>query len=333
MDPRRDLIAVRHAGHRFGPLALPSFEDVDLTIRRGEFVAVVGPSGGGKTTLLRTMLGLVEPTYGSVVRAPGLRVGFVPRVRAMDAALPLTVFQTVALSCPGVGRTARRDRHRIAELLERLGIGGLAARHLASLSGGERQRVDVARALCGRPDLVVLDEPASAVDVATRRDLVQLFREIVHDGDGPTVLVTTHDVNGVAAHVSRLVAFHRTVVADGPPLEVLHPYVLERTFGVSMRVVRRAGVPIVAESRGVGSGVDGSGADSVVGPCPPQPSATSPARTSPAMTSSRRAAPPGATPSATSPSSRTSTTARPHSSTPCSDRPGPSAPTKNSPIG
>ncbi|MEY2958531.1 MAG: hypothetical protein RLZZ01_1099 [Actinomycetota bacterium] len=256
MDRRHVLLEVRHAGHRFVGSAVPSFEDVELVVRRGEFVGIVGPSGGGKSTLLRVLVGLAAPTYGCVVRPSGLRVGYVPQVSGMVRALPLTVAQTVALSIDGRRHDRRVVRRRIDELLDVLGLGGLGGRHLATLSGGERHRVEIARALVGRPDLVVLDEPAAALAGTARRHLVGLLEGIATADDGPAVVITTHDVNGVAARLPRIVAFDRTVVADGPPPEVLHPYVLERTFGVPMQVFRCNGVPVVVESRPVGAVAD-----------------------------------------------------------------------------
>ncbi|NNE12889.1 MAG: ATP-binding cassette domain-containing protein, partial [Ilumatobacter sp.] len=137
---------------------------------------------------------------------------------------------------------------RIHELLGRLGLDGFADRHISELSGGQQQRVFVARALVGEPDLLVLDEPASGIDVATRHEMLHLLADL-HRG-GIAILLTTHDVNALAAHLPRLICFNRTVVADGTPSEVLHPYVLERTFGAPMQVLRHGGMPVVLERHG-----------------------------------------------------------------------------------
>ena len=96
------------------------------------------------------------------------------------------------------------------------------------------------------PDVLVLDEPAGGVDVATRHEILHLLADLHHDG--MSIVLTTHDINGLAAHLPRLVCFNRTVVADGPPAEVLHPYVLERTYGAPMSVLQHGGMPVVLET-------------------------------------------------------------------------------------
>jgi ABC-type Mn2+/Zn2+ transport system ATPase subunit len=110
--------------------------------------------------------------------------------------------------------------------------------------------VFLARALAQRPDLLMLDEPASGVDVATRHEMLHVLADLHHNG--LPIVLTTHDINGLAAHLPRLVCFNRTVIADGPPDQVLHPYVLERTYGAPMDVLQHGGMPVVLEHRGHG---------------------------------------------------------------------------------
>jgi ABC-type Mn2+/Zn2+ transport system ATPase subunit len=147
---------------------------------------------------------------------------------------------------PRFGRLDGRDARRTAHVLDRLGLAGLAGRQISALSGGQQQRVFLARALVHDPDVLVLDEPAGGVDVATRHEILHLLADLHHDG--MSIVLTTHDINGLAAHLPRLVCLNRTVVADGPPAEVLHPYVLERTYGAPMSVLQHGGMPVVLES-------------------------------------------------------------------------------------
>ena len=130
-------------------------------------------------------------------------------------------------------------------MLERLGLGGLGNRHIRELSGGQQQRVFIARALFHQPDLLVLDEPTSGVDVRTRHDLMHLLADL-NEG-GMSILLTTHDLNGLAAHLPRLVCLNTTVIADGAPNEVLTPAVLEQTYGAPMEVLIHGGMPVVLE--------------------------------------------------------------------------------------
>ncbi len=245
------LIAFEHLGCSYGRTA--AVEDTSFDVSRGDFLGIVGPSGSGKTTLLKALLGIVEPTYGSARSAPGVRVGYVPQIEAIDWNFPATVRDVVTMSV-GRRRFRRVDaatRDRIGDVLDRLGLVGLHDRHIRALSGGQQQRVFVARALVQEPDLLVLDEPASGVDVASRHEMLHLLADLHRDG--LSIVLTTHDINGLAAHLPRLICFNRTVIADGPPEQVLHPYVLERTYGEPMQVLQHGGMPLVVERREHGS--------------------------------------------------------------------------------
>jgi ABC-type Mn2+/Zn2+ transport system ATPase subunit len=130
-------------------------------------------------------------------------------------------------------------------VLDRLGIGGLAGRHIRELSGGQQQRVFVARALLREPELLVLDEPTSGVDARVRHELLHLLADL--NADGLSIVLTTHDLNGIATHLPGLVCLNKTVIAVGSPAEVLTPEILERTYGASMDVLVHHGVCIVVD--------------------------------------------------------------------------------------
>jgi ABC-type Mn2+/Zn2+ transport system ATPase subunit len=225
--------------------------DAHVTFHSGDFVGIVGPSGSGKTTLLKAILGTVKPREGHVTKKPGLRMGYVPQVETVDWNFPVTVLEVVVMT-----RTAGRFFPRISpderkdalNVLERLGLGGLHNRHIRELSGGQQQRVFVARALFHRPELLILDEPTSGVDVRTRHEVLHLLADL-HD-DGVSIVLTTHDLNGLAAHLPRLICMNVDIVADGPPLAVLNSSVLERTYGAPMEVLIHGGMPLVLESGG-----------------------------------------------------------------------------------
>ncbi|MEJ7801354.1 MAG: metal ABC transporter ATP-binding protein [Ilumatobacter sp.] len=259
MPAARRLVSFYHVGCAYG--ATVAVEDTSFCIVGAEFVGIVGPSGSGKTTVLKALLGIVDPVYGRIERSPDLRVAYVPQVEAIDWSFPATVADVVTMSVPRP-RFRRADpefRARIAELLDRLGLGGLHDRHIRELSGGQQQRVFIARALAQRPELLVLDEPASGVDVATRHEMLHVLSDLHRDG--MAIVLTTHDINGLAAHLPRVICFNRTVIADGAPGDVLHPYVLERTYGAPMQVLQHGGMPLVVEHRGHGRPVAGGAAD------------------------------------------------------------------------
>ena len=226
-------------------------DGVDLAIMRREFTGVVGPSGSGKTSLLRAILGTLHPSAGRVVRRAGLRVGYVPQVETVDWSFPVTVSQCVLMARCG-GRlwpwASRAERAEVAGVLARLGIGELGERHIRELSGGQQQRVFIARALLQRPELLLLDEPTSGVDVKLRHEVLHLLEDLNANGMG--ILLTTHDLNGIAAHLPRLVCLNREVIGVGPPREVLTQEVLERTYGASLEVLEHGGMVVVVDAFG-----------------------------------------------------------------------------------
>jgi ABC-type Mn2+/Zn2+ transport system ATPase subunit len=227
--------------------------DVDLTIREGAFVGIVGPSGAGKSTLLRLMEGSIKPQAGSIIAGGGrkrsLRLGAVPQLETIDWNFPITVEEVVLLGLAADRRlrpwSSPAMRADAREILRQLGIDDLAKRHIRNLSGGQQQRVFIARALIRRPELLLLDEPTSGVDVATRHDVLHLLHELNHDGIA--IVLTTHDLNAVAAHLPSLVCLNRSVVAAGTPHDVLQPDVLRRLYGADMIVVEREGLLLIGD--------------------------------------------------------------------------------------
>jgi ABC-type Mn2+/Zn2+ transport system ATPase subunit len=197
---------------------------------------------------LRVLLGAVRPVAGTVRRRPGLRVGYVPQVEAVNWNFPVTVAECVLMARTR-GRVlpwrSRAEHDEVTELLARLGIDHLARRHIRELSGGQQQRVFIARALLGQPELLLMDEPTSGVDARTRHDVLHLLGDF-HD-EGLAIVITTHDLNGIAAHLPHLVCLNTEVIGQGAPRDVLNADVLERTYGAPMEVLEHAGMPIVVE--------------------------------------------------------------------------------------
>jgi ABC-type Mn2+/Zn2+ transport system ATPase subunit len=249
MTAQREEALVRLAGVGCTYGATPAVLGVDLEIDPHQFTGVVGPSGSGKSTLLKLVLGLIRPSAGTVERQSGLRVGYVPQVEAVDWSFPVTVAQCVLMARTSGRRLPWRSRAEhleVCEVLERLGIDHLADRHIRDLSGGQQQRVFIARALLGQPDLLLMDEPTSGVDVRTRHEVLHLLDDL-HD-DGLAIVLTTHDLNGMAAHLPHLVCLNVEVIGQGTPRAVLTPDVLERTYGVPMDTLEHAGMPIVLDN-------------------------------------------------------------------------------------
>ena len=255
-------ISLRGVGVRFG--ATRPLQDIDLEIEAGELIGIVGPSGAGKTTLLRLLLGEIPASEGTVSFAGGVRrggrasVGYVPQLEASERTFPLTVQGAVELGAAATSARvpwfSRRERDAARRALDRLGIGDLRDRGLHELSGGQFQRVLFARALVSDPQLLLLDEPTSGIDLRTRSEMLGLVDDLRNDG--LTILMTTHDLNWIASHLPRIVCLNQTVRADGAPLEVLQPDVLAATFGADMKVIEYDGRPVIVDGDAL---VGGSG--------------------------------------------------------------------------
>jgi zinc/manganese transport system ATP-binding protein/zinc transport system ATP-binding protein len=232
----------------------PVLTDIDLRIQAGDFVGLVGPSGAGKTTLLRAILGGVDIYAGQVLidgePAGGhTRAGYVPQLEAIDWNFPVTVEQVVLMgrATEGWGPWHRKDAQDEAHrVMKRLGIENLAKRHIRALSGGQQQRAFLGRALVSNPRLLLLDEPTAGVDIKTRDDVLHLLDELNHEG--VTVIMSTHELNAVAAHLPWVVCVNKTIVAQGSPPEVYTPENLKRTYGAEMAVFQYQGMTLVAEA-------------------------------------------------------------------------------------
>lgn len=244
---RDPLVALEHV--TFGYAGTAVLRDVTLSVTAETFTGIVGPSGSGKTSLLRLLLGTQVPQHGHVRRAADLRVGYVPQLGTVDWSFPVTVGECVLMARAtrrAWPRPTREERADVADVLERLGIGGLAHRHIRELSGGQQQRMFIARALVRRPTLLLMDEPTSGVDIKTRHEVLHLLADL--HADGLAIALTTHDLNGMAAHLPHLVALQGRVVAQGPPERVIVPDVLEKTFGARLEVLQHLGFPVVVDT-------------------------------------------------------------------------------------
>lgn len=182
---------------------------VDLSIGRGEIVTLIGPNGGGKSTTAKALLGIMALNEGTVVRAPGLRIGYVPQSLRIDWSLPLTVGRLMRL-------TGRPEVGAIAAALQEVGAAHLADRPVAGLSGGEFQRVLLARAIVGRPDLLVLDEPVQGVDYASEIALYEVIAGM-RDRHGCAILMISHDLHIVMARTDTVICLDGHVCCSGAP--------------------------------------------------------------------------------------------------------------------
>ncbi|MBM4122434.1 MAG: metal ABC transporter ATP-binding protein [Nitrospira sp.] len=243
---------IRFAHATFGFPGVIALQDISLDIAEGEFVGVIGPNGSGKTTLCRAVLGLMEPMGGSLQifdcacqelrchhRA---RIGYLPQKGTLDRNFPITVLEAVMMGRYGAlglfRRPTGRDREIALDALNNVGMQDHRDSALGGLSGGQQQRVFIARALAQQPEVLLLDEPTTGIDITTQHSVVDLIRRL-HQDLKLTILLITHDINMIRPHVDRLVLLKTRLYAAGPPDEVLRPDLLRQVYGKDLVITEK----------------------------------------------------------------------------------------------
>lgn len=233
------VIAVHDVSFSYGEV--PVLEGVNVTVEEGQFLCMIGPNGGGKTTLLRLLLGLLKPDTGEIQvlgKAPEeacRRVGYVPQHTLFDPQFPVTVMDVVLMGRlrGQLGLYSKLDRQMAYQSLQEVGLADLERRHFSALSGGQRQRVLIARALTGDPEILLLDEPTANVDVVAESQLNEILQVL---NRRMTILLATHDVGFVSEAVKGVLCVNRRVVYH--PTGEINGRIIRETYGTQMRVVR-----------------------------------------------------------------------------------------------
>lgn len=227
----------------------PIIENLTFTVRKGEYLGIIGPNGGGKTTLIRIILGLLHPTNG-VITLFGKdrhdfkekhRIGYVPqRITQADKNFPATVFEVVR-----TGRIARlgfferftkKDIEMVEYAMEISGIGRYRDTLIGNLSGGERQRVFIARALASEPDILILDEPTVGVDIGAQKTFYDFLASLNRDHN-LTIIFISHDIDAVSQETKTVLCLNHNLVCHGLSQNLLNEHILERLYGSHSRIV------------------------------------------------------------------------------------------------
>lgn len=234
-------------------------DSVSFAVNRGQFTAIVGPNGAGKTTLVKCILGLIKPDRGTI-RVFGRpadklgevrpRIGYVPQIFDIDLNFPVSVFESVLMGTYGRVGVARKpgeaDRAAAMAAMEKVGIADLRDRPIGRLSSGQRQRAFVARALANDPELLILDEPTTGVDITTSGSLYELLRQL--KGEGVTIVLVSHDIGVVAAYVDTVACLNTVMVAHCRPDEVACTAALRQMYGCHVAFLHHGESPhIVVE--------------------------------------------------------------------------------------
>ncbi|MEW6347738.1 MAG: ABC transporter ATP-binding protein [Thermodesulfobacteriota bacterium] len=242
-DSAQDVPAIEIENLTFSYDGHPIVKDVNLKINEHEFVAIVGPNGGGKTTLLKLLLGLLQPSAGSI-RIFGKRptearhqIGYMPQHAHLDPQFPVTVMDVVLMGRIGnsrwVSTYSGQDRQAAERCLKELHMWEFRNAHFSAISGGQRQRVLIARALVSEPRLLLLDEPTAGLDLAVESLFLDLLKGLA---ENLTVVMVSHDLGFVSRYVHTVVCVRRNVVVH--PTSEITGDVIDHMYGSPMRIVR-----------------------------------------------------------------------------------------------
>ncbi len=239
----------------------PALEGVTLSVPRGAMIGIVGPNGGGKSTLVKAMLGLVPRLRGEVEvlgrpvnRRARRLVGYVPQREDVDWNFPVSAFDVVMMGRVPSMKLLRRPMHRDKELaweaLRTVGMEKFADTRIGEFSGGQQQRIFLARALTQEAEVLLLDEPVSGVDAPSQHEIFDLLRKL--QGAGKTVIVTTHDLSCVAERFDLALLLNRRIVAFGRPEEVFTPELLNETYQSHLMILKVGDRTVAIEDGGQG---------------------------------------------------------------------------------
>ena len=237
----KPVIEIDHVS--FSYEGLHALEEVNFTVHERDFISIVGPNAGGKTTLMKLILGLLKPSRGTV-RVFGQppaktrsRIGYMPQHASLDPFFPVSVLDVVLMGRLGNGHTfglfRRNDREAAMEALREVEMYPFRQRSFSTLSGGQRQRVLIARALTSRPELLLLDEPTSNIDIAVETELYELLKRL---NERITILLVTHDLGFVSKYVKSVACVNRKVVVH--PTSEIRGEMIYEMYGSQVHMIR-----------------------------------------------------------------------------------------------
>ncbi len=241
------LIQIEDLCVKYG--SIEALRDLNLTINGGEYIGIIGANGGGKSTLLKTILGLTKQYKGSIsykgttMKKSGLKIGYVPQTSELNRMFPITVEEVVLtakipLKNTWFHRFHESDYEEVHQVLAKVGLDDLKERQISDLSGGEFQKLLIARALALNPDILLLDEPTAMIDIRSQKQIYNIIKRLSKE---MTVVMVTHHVKDITKQAEKLIFLERNILAEGDPEEV-YKYAYLKPVGTLNRSYRRSEV-------------------------------------------------------------------------------------------
>lgn len=190
-----------------------ALEDIDFKIRSKDFLAIIGPNGGGKTSLIKVLLGLLKPSKGSVSKTESNPIGYVPQFTSFDKTFPVNVFDVILMGrlpkkIKCFQRYSDEDKKHVKDIMNQLKILDLKERQIGQLSGGQLQKVLIGRALAVNPKILVLDEPAASLDFETKMEIYEILKRLNKE---KTIIMVTHDIDEVFEYINNIAYINKTL--------------------------------------------------------------------------------------------------------------------------
>ena len=247
IDHQKNIIEVKDVSFSYDNVEV--LKNITINIHQGDYISLIGPNGGGKTTLLKLMLGLIKPQSGQIklfdkplqVFKEWSKIGYVPQKAInFDPLFPVTVREVIAMGCYGkkglLNWLTEKDQKNIDAALARVKMTPFADRLIGNLSSGQQQRIFIARALVGEPEVIFLDEPTVGVDVKTQEEFYKLLTHLNSDLN-ITLILVSHDVDVVSHQVTELACLNQTLIYHGDPKQFIKGHYLDDLYGKNVRFV------------------------------------------------------------------------------------------------
>lgn len=229
---KQPAIVVKNLTYKFSSFI--ALDNINFEIETGDMTAIIGPNGSGKTTLLKNIIGIFEPTVGTVKifgKKPGRvvrSIGYVPQKFEFDRDIPITIYEFMALEKCGKAKHSRSNIHRA---LREVGLNNIEKRKLGELSGGQFQRVMIAKALLHEKEILIFDEPSTGIDIVGEQTIYDLIKKINVER-GTTCLIVSHELNIVSKYANRVICLNKKMICSGTPDTVITPENLKKLYGI-----------------------------------------------------------------------------------------------------